>query len=418
MSDLVPLRYRGNYIAIVMLIYCVGTTLGPFIGGAISEAGNWRWVFWINLPVGGASLAILFFFLHVNYNREVGWAEKLRRIDYLGNGVLIAGSTAILYALAYAGIRHPWSSWQTLVPLLLGFAAFGLFAVIEAGPWAPREPVMPPRLFGNRTSAIIAANTFLNSALVYWGVFFLPVFFQSVQLASPSRAGVCLIPLSVFGIPASAVGALVLARMGKYKMIHLFGFAVFTVGTGLYTLLDEDTPIWQWVLFQLLTGVGGGVLLNTLLPAFQAPLAEPDQAAATAAWNFVRTLGSVWGVAIPAAVFANYVDGAVGSGGAVTDPTAASLLTGGGAYEHASAAFVEQFPPEVQEQIRAVYREAIKRVFLVSFAFLGLAFLLALFETDVPLRSVLETEYGMKEKARGQKKTDLESSEGHLGKDI
>ncbi|RYP75706.1 hypothetical protein DL771_002193 [Monosporascus sp. 5C6A] len=400
-SDLVPLRLRGNYIAVIMLIYSIGTTLGPFIGGAIVETGNWRWVFYLNLPVGGASFLILFFFLHVNYRRDPLWTSRLRRLDFIGNGILIAGSTAILVALTYAGTRYPWASWQTLVPLLLGFAAFAVFGVFEGSPWAPREPVMPRRLFASRTSAIVSINTFINSALIYWGVFFLPVYFQSVQLATPRRAGVCLIPLSLFGIPAAAVGAIVLARVGRYKMIHLVGFAVFTVGRGLYTLLDETTPTGEWVAYQLLAGVGAGLLLNTLLPAFQAPLAEADQATATATWNFFRTMGSVWGIAIPAAIFANHVDVLV-KAGAVSDPTAARLMAGGGAYQFASAKFVQHFAPPVQEQIRAVNLLAIRRVWIVSFAFMGTALLLVLLERDIPLRRVLETEYGMKDMGSGR----------------
>lgn len=179
-SDLVPLRLRGNYIAVIMIIYSIGTTLGPFTGGAIAETGNWRWIFYVNLPIGGASLLILFFFLHVNYRRDPSWTSRLRRLDFIRNGILIAGSTAILVALTYAGTVHPWSSWQTLVPLLLGFAAFFISIVFEESPWAPHEPVMPRRLFTSRISAIVSINTFLNAALIYWGVFFLPVYFQSV----------------------------------------------------------------------------------------------------------------------------------------------------------------------------------------------------------------------------------------------
>ncbi|RYP81406.1 hypothetical protein DL769_001972 [Monosporascus sp. CRB-8-3] len=115
-SDLVPLRLRGNYVAVIMLIYSIGTTLCPFIGGAIVETGNWRWVFYLNLPVGGTSFLILFFFVHVNYRRDPLWTSRLRRLGFIGNGILIAGSTAILVALTYAGTRYPWGSWQTLVP--------------------------------------------------------------------------------------------------------------------------------------------------------------------------------------------------------------------------------------------------------------------------------------------------------------
>ncbi|KAK7961770.1 multidrug resistance protein fnx1 [Apiospora aurea] len=392
-SDLIPLRDRGNYIAIVMLIYSIGTTLGPFIGGAIAEATTWRWIFYINLPIGSVSLFILFISLRVNFKREAGWANKLKRIDFIGNSLLIASTTSILYALSYAGTRYQCSSWHTLLPLLLGIGGYILFAMYETSKW-PIEPLMPPRLFCGRTSAIVAINNFQNQILLWWGVFFLPVYFQSVQLASPKRAGVCLIPLSLFALQAAAVSGAALTRIGRYKMIHLIGFAIFTVGRGLYTLLDEETPTREWVAFQLVAGVGSGMLLNTLLPAFQAPLREADQATATATFNFIRTLGSVWGIAIPSAIFINHVNEVLKSG-ALSDPVAIQLLSNGGAYQYAAAAFVEQSPPSVKLEIRAVYREDIQRVFIVRFAFMGLALFLALFEKDIPLRRVLLTDYGL-----------------------
>jgi MFS family permease len=378
-----------------MLIYAIGTTLGPFIGGAIVETGTWRWIFYINLPIGGVSFLIISFFFNDQYRRHESPIRSLKRIDFVGNGLIIASTTAMLYALSYAGTRYSWSSWHTLVPLLCGVGGYGIFAVYETSRWAPAEPVMPSRLFARRTSAIVAINNFQNQLLMWWGIFFLPVYFQAVQLDSPRRAGVCLIPLSLFGIPAAAVAGAVLARVGRYKMIHLIGFSLFMIGRGLYTLLDETTPTAEWVAYQLVAGVGGGMLLNTLLPAFQAPLEEADQATATAAFNCIRTLGSAWGIAIPAAVFANRVDEIV-RGGAITDKAASEQLISGGAYQHASAMFVKQFEPQTQLEIRRVYRDAIRYIFLVSFAFMGLALLLAVFERDVPLRKELNTKYGMK----------------------
>lgn len=398
-SDLVPLRFRGNYVAIILLIYSIGSTLGPFIGGAIAESGNWRWIFYLNLPVGGVSFVILALFLRVNHVRDASWRARLARLDILGNGILILGSTSILIALSYAGSRYPWSAWKTLVPLVLGFVAFAVFAIFEQSPWAPQAPVMPPRLFAGRTSAVIAVNTFINTALVYWSIFFLPLYFQSVQLTSARRAGVCLVPLSLFGIPAAAVGALILTRIGRYKMLHLIAWVVFTIGRGLYLLLDERTPTAHWVVFQLFAGIGAGLLLNTLLPAFQAPLSEADQATATATWNFLKTMGGVWGVAIPSAVFSDHVNRLLNHG-AVSDPIAAEMLANGGAYQYGSADFVRQFSAPVQEEIRYVYREAIRRVWIISFAFMGIALLLVLLEKDIPLRKVLETEYGMENRVR------------------
>jgi MFS family permease len=247
-SDLVPLRYRGNYIAVILLIYSVGTTTGALIGGLIVDNVSWRWCFWINLPIGGVSLAMTAMFLHVQHRRDTHWLERLKRVDVVGNVILMGGTTSMLIAIAYAGTRYSWESWQTLVPLLLGFAAMFLFAVFESSASlglasiAPREPVIPVRMFPTITSVIIAVNTFLYTAVVYWAIFFTPVYFQSVLLTSPTRAGINIIPISLLGIPAAAAAGAAITKWGRYKAIHILGFVLFTIGMGLWTLLDENTP--------------------------------------------------------------------------------------------------------------------------------------------------------------------------------
>ncbi|KAI0378986.1 major facilitator superfamily domain-containing protein [Hypomontagnella monticulosa] len=392
-SDLVPLRERGKYTAIVLAIFGIGTSLGPFIGGAIVDSTTWRWVFWINLPIGGTSLLLMFLFLHVNYDKEMSFAQKIKRIDFIGNGILMAGTVAILYALTYAGTLYAWSSWHTLVPLLLGFLGLALFIGYEVS-GLPAEPVVPVRLFAHRTSIIVIINTFLNSAVYYWFLYFLPVYFQAVALYTPFRTGYSLLPLSLFGVPGAAIAAIALSRWGKFMPLHFVGFAITTLGIGLLSTMDETTYVAVWAVFQSISALGIGIVIDTLLPAFQAPVAETDQAAATAAWSFVRAFGSIWGVAIPAAVFNNRIDGLLYT---VSDPKARELLSYGGAYQEASASFVTQFSPDVQAEVRAVYREGLKLVFLVGVAFSGFATLLVLLEREVPLRQELDTQYGLQE---------------------
>lgn len=379
-------------MAIILAIFGIGTSLGPFIGGAIITSTTWRWVFYINLPIGGTSLIIMYLFLHVNYNKEMSFVQKLRRIDFIGNGILTAGTVAILYALTYAGTVYPWSSWRIIVPLVLGFLAFLLFAAFEISGFSA-EPVIPPRLFTHRTSLIVLFNTFLSAALFYWFLYFLPVYFQAVLLYSPRQTGVSLLPQSLAGIPGAAIAAIALSRWGKFKPIHFAGFSIATLGLGLFSLQKQDTHIAAWIIFQCICALGVGMVLDTLLPAFQAPVAEEDQAAATATWSFVRAFGSIWGVAIPAAVFNSYVDKMVST---VSDPAVQEQLASGGAYQRASATFVSQFPLETQNEVRAVYRVALQRVFQVSVAFSGLAVLLALLEREVALRKKLETQYGLR----------------------
>lgn len=409
MSDLVPLRYRGNYVAIILLIYSIGASMGAFIGGVIVDITSWRWIFYINLPVGAVSLLIMFFFLNVQYRSDLSMVDRMKRIDFMGNAILIGGSTSMLIALTYAGTRYPWSSWRTLLPLLLGSLSFLAFGAFEASRLAPLEPVMPPRLFSNRTSIIIGIHTFLFYIVIYWAIFFLPVYFQAVKLTSPTKAGINVMPVALLGVPAAAAAAAAVSRWGKYKIIHILGFALFTAGLALFARLDEHSPTAEWVGYMFTSPLGGGLLLSAQLPAFQAPVPETDQAAATGCWNFVKTLGSVWGVAIPAAIFANRIDGLV-AGGAISNPIAARMMVNGGAYQHASAEFVRSFPLPDQAEIIAVYRLAIQRVFLAAIAFSGVACLLCLLERDIVLRVNLVTEYGLKDNERSRTKTTGESN--------
>ncbi|TGO60962.1 hypothetical protein BCON_0031g00400 [Botryotinia convoluta] len=354
-SDLVPLRQRGNYMAVVLAIYGIGVSLGPFIGGAIVYSTTWRWVFYLNLPIGGTSLVILYLFLHVKYNKDMTFAQKLQRIDIVGNAILMIGTVAILYALS---ITNPWPSCHKLVPLILGFLAILLFAVYEAS-GLPTEPVMPSRLFTNRTSVIVSINTFLSSALLFWVMFFLPVYFQAVALDSPRRTGVALLPYSFVGIPSAAISAMALSLWDKFRPLHFAGFALFAIFLGLFSLQWENTSTAEWAIYQCIFALGAGMVLNALLPAFQAPACEADQAAATATWCFIRTFGYVWGVAIPAAIFNSR---AAGLSGRISDEGLGEQLVDGSVYQLAAAQYIEKYPLEVQGQIRAVYREALQRV--------------------------------------------------------
>lgn len=165
-SDLCPLRKRGQYMAVILAIFGIGVALGPFIGGAIVQTTTWRWVFYINLPIGGFSFGLMFLFLRVHYEDSSSLKTKLRRIDVIGNGILMAGTVAILYALSYAGTRYSWGSWNTLVPLILGLVGFVAFIAFERSGIAA-EPVMPMRLFANRTSITVLLNTFINSMIYF-----------------------------------------------------------------------------------------------------------------------------------------------------------------------------------------------------------------------------------------------------------
>ncbi|KAK8078963.1 Efflux pump FUS6 [Apiospora phragmitis] len=284
-ADLVPLRERGHFLALIRILYTVGATSGPIVGGVIVDTISWRWVFWLNLPIGGVALALLYFVLHV----------------------------------------------------------------------------LPPHLLPDRQTLLGPAD------------------------------GVALLPMTIISIPGCAIAAILISRTGKFKILHLVGEGVFTLGMGLFALQWEGSTTAEWATYQSIAALGGGVVLETLLPAFQAPVPESDQAAATATWAFIRSVGGIWGVSVPAAIFNNKISELSHT---ISDPRARQLLEGGKGYQHASAKLLAAFSEPVVAEIRVVYREALKLVWLISVAFSGLAFLLFFLERDVHLREQLETEYG------------------------
>lgn len=336
-------------------------------------------------------MIMIYLFLRLKYNQQMPFSQKLRRIDYIGNILLIASTVAILYALTYGGNFLPWSAWQIIFPLVIGLVGLGVFMFYETTKFVA-EPVVPPRLFGNRTSVVIFGATFLNSALLFWILFFLPVYFQALLGASPARSGVLLLPAIVIGVPGAAVAVVLLSKFGRYKPLHLIGFGTFTLGVGLFVLFDKDTPLAQTVVFEMIAAGGSGFVLNTLLPAVQAQNEEKDQAAITAAWSFMRSFGNIWGVAIPAAIFSNRFSQLQHL---ITDPKVVDIFRGGKAYQYATVSFVNSFPAETRDQIMSVYTGALKQVWQIGIVFSGVSFLLVFLEKETRLRTELETEFGL-----------------------
>ncbi|KAI1864947.1 uncharacterized protein JN550_008493 [Neoarthrinium moseri] len=398
-SDLVPLRLRSSYQAILAMTYAIGMAIGPVVGGAIVQNTTWRWVFYINLPFGGVSLVLLWLFLRVKWDKETKIREKLKRIDLTGNSLLVASTVSVLMALTWAGSEYPWSSYRVLVPLIVGLAGLVGFFCLEGSTWV-LEPVMPLRLFSNRTSAVVYANTFIISILNYWIFFFLPLYFQAVQLSTPTRSGVQILPITLIAVPGAAVGAVALSKWGRYKLLHIIGFAFLAAGIGSFSVLTANSSTAEWVCLQILPSVGAGMVLDTLLPAFQAGVDEADSAAAAASWSFVRSFGNIWGVAIPAAILNIYSSQYAAD--MITDPAARLALQNGDAYSSATRDFVESFPEPARGQIIEVFTRALSKVFLIGIAFPALSFILSFIEREVELRTTLETEFGLEGKGKIQ----------------
>ena len=389
-SDLVPLRQRGAYMALILIAITIGNGMGPFIGGIIVDTTTWRWVFYINLPLAGLSLLLLVAFLHVGYRKE-SMLKKLGRIDYVGEAIFISSVSAILVSLTYAGSTHPWSSWRTILPLVLGFAGLGAFIAYEETPFC-LEPTMPLRLFKNRTTVIACTLGFLHSLLSVWIIYFLPIYFQSVLGSSPARSGVQLLPVILILIPFAAISGRLLQRYGRYRPLAVGGLALMVVGLGLFTLLKASSSVAAWVLFQAVEAAGTGIALSALLPAAQASLDEADTARITGTFSFIRSFGISLAVTIPGAIFNSRFNSLAYR---ISDASARAEFIDGQAYEHATKSFISSFPSPIRAQIVGVYADCLKFIWQIAIGISGFAFLISLFLTEIELRNTLKTDFGM-----------------------
>ncbi|KAK8091804.1 hypothetical protein PG997_002165 [Apiospora hydei] len=371
LCDLVPMRERGKYLGILFGVIGLFSAMGPLIGGALAQSGQWRWAFYLNLPIGGVCILITLFFMKLQSRVGGGFMQKLRRVDWVGVTILTISCIAIMYAY-----RH------TLAGGLLGLIIFALF---EGTPFVS-EPVTPYHLFANRTSAIAFIVTFLQSMMGLYMIYVYALYFQAVLGANQTLSGVYLIP-TVISFPLfSAIGGVLMTKYGRYKPLHLIGFAFLTLGCGLSSLLGSDSNPAEWVFFQLFLGIGAGLTMAVLLPAVQAQLQESDTALSTGTWAFIRSLGVIWAVTIPAAIFNNRFGQLLYT---IDDPAARAMLDNGNAYAHGTAALV-----------REVYSRSIQRVWQIGVVFSGVCFLLSLFEKETSLRRELETDFGLQEEKK------------------
>ena len=401
--DLVPLRERAQYIGIVLSTCAIGTTLGPIFGGAIVQGTTWRWAFYLNLPVGGVALLTMVFFLRIKHNREPTWGAALARIDYVGNVLFIGSIVSLLLGLVQGGVVNPWSSYKTIVPLVIGGVGWIVFHFHQASGLA-KEPTMPPQLFTNRTSLTGYFLVWDSSMLLEWIVYFLPIYFQAVFGASPLTSGVDILPFNAFLIPFAMISGGLVTKFGQYKPLHWVGFAFLAIGCGLFSIMNSSTNKAEWVWWQVFAALGMGALLTTTLPAIQASLDEKDVAASTGTYAFLRSFGFVWGVTIPSIIFNGQFDSHIGR---ISDPAVRAALDNGKAYAYASGGYVKNLAADIRNEVLGAYTDSLKTVWEVAIAFALLGFVAVFIEKHVELRTDLVTEFGLDD---GQKKKDPASA--------
>jgi EmrB/QacA subfamily drug resistance transporter len=371
-GDLIVPRERGKYQGLFGAVFAACSVAGPLLGGIITDALSWRWIFYVNLPVGAAALILIAIGLK-HHGRQVE-----HKIDYTGAALLTGGTVCLLLFLSWGGTVFPWASGA-----ILGLAAatallYGL--LIRQEHHAP-EPILPMRLFRNPVFVVSVSVIGLNAMALFGSLVFLPLFFQLVLGASASRAGLMMAPMMGGVIVASVAGGRLVSAFGRYKIFPTIGLVMSTCSflTLAWTAMTGQ-PTWIIETALVFLGAGLGLVMPNLTVAIQNAVERSEMGAATSTSSFMRALGGALGVAVSGTVVAMRLRHSLPA--SWTEPGAA-----GGNLVELGVQQISKIPAEQRDILMTAYRHAIATTFLTGAGIAALAFAIVLFLPERPLRS-------------------------------
>jgi EmrB/QacA subfamily drug resistance transporter len=376
-ADVVPARERGRYQGLFGSVFGVTSVLGPLIGGFFVDNLSWRWVFYVNIPIGVVALAVVAAVLPGHLRRAQ------HKIDYLGTVLLAGSATSLVLLTSLGGTTYAWGSAPIFI---FGAAAVVLGALFVWAESRAAEPVIPLRLFRNRVFSASSAVGFVVGFAMFGSIAYLPQYMQIVKGASPTVSGLRLLPLMAGLLTTSIITGRLVTRWGRYRIFPIVGTAVMTLGLYLLSHLGVTTNYWLISLYMLILGAGIGASLQVLVVAVQNAVSYNDLGAATGGATFFRSIGGSFGTAIFGAVFANVL-----AGNLVTALHGLHLPHGLTASSGASPAVLDKLPPAIHLGYITGYATSLQTVFLVGVPFGALAFALSWTIKDVPLRTTTGT---------------------------
>jgi len=287
-AEIFPPRQRGKYAGILSSIFGLANVLGPVLGGFITGFVGWRWVFFINIPVGLAAIYLL-----LSYFPHMEEVLKERIIDYKGIITLIASLSSMFLALTF--IENPNIPPSLLIALFI-FAGIMVAAFLYLEKRA-REPILPLRLFKKSVFNVSALAMFLSSAVMFCGIIYLPLFIQKVQKLSPEYSGLLIIPMLLSLTFSAIIAGQIISRTGTYKKLAILAFIIITAGMFLLSTLGTGSTIWELVIYAAVLGAGTGMTYPIFNVAVQNAVSRRDIAVGTASMQFFRNIGAT--VALP-----------------------------------------------------------------------------------------------------------------------
>ncbi|HEX4244405.1 MAG TPA: DHA2 family efflux MFS transporter permease subunit, partial [Acidimicrobiales bacterium] len=375
-GDIVSPRDRGRYMGLFMAMFGVTTVIGPLIGGFFVDTIGWRWIFYINVPIGGVALVVTTVALP-------GALSRVHRvIDYLGTALVALAATCLVLFTSLGGTSYSWTS-----PFMIGLAVAGvvftiLFLLAER---RAVEPVIPLPLFRNKVFAASSAIGFVVGFAMFGALTFIPLFFQDVKGISPVLSGVRLFPLMGGLLVASIGSGLLVSRWGRYKVFPVVGTGLMTVGLYLMSLIGVTTGAWTMAAYMVVFGLGLGLVLQVLTVAVQNAVPYKDLGTGTSGVTFFRMIGGSFGTAVFGAIFANAVVRNILNSLHLTSAPAGFSLNA----DNPSA--IHQLPASIQSGVVHGIAHTISTMFLIGVPIAFVAFLLSWTLPEVALRKSIRT---------------------------
>ena len=288
-GDIFPPAQRAKWSGVLMSVFAVATIIGPLLGGWITDNASWRWVFYVNLPVGIAALVVAIFALpgHVTVHRH--------RIDYSGAAILVAAAVPLLLGFSWAGSEYAWGSPQIIGLFTVAAVMSVVFYFREM---RAAEPVINPRLFQNRVFSVSALASMLQSAAMFGAIMFLPLFVQGVQGKSATNSGIILMPLMLGAMVMSIGAGQILARTGRYKVLVIVGFITVSLGAWLLSRMGVETSRTVLARNMVIMGLGLGIAMSAFTVIVQNQYPSHRLGEVTAGLQFFRSIGATIGMAV------------------------------------------------------------------------------------------------------------------------